>query len=445
MNTPTTNATATTRLYSQVDGERMIGESKRIDGAVPRTTGRVMAEVAEVDAGTPGRFVAFGARNFRLYFGGQVLSTIGTWSQTLAVTTLVLGLTGKSAQLGLTIALQFVPMLLLGAVAGVVADRIDNRRILLVTSLVQGLLAATYGVLAHTGHISVLTIDALTACFGIVLAFERPTMQAFVPQLVPDEHAHSAIAMANTVNGTARMAGPALAGFLVTHAGVTACFFVNAASFGIVFAALAVMRAREIRGRQMLDRTKGGIRAGVRYVAANRAVWVPIGVMLVIGTAAYNFLVTVPSIIEFTFHRGADAMGLVFGVSSVGTLLGAYVAARHLPTMRNVAGSLVVMAVALTSLGLAPSFPWFVASMVPMGMSSAYLQAMLVSTLQHASEPVMRGRVMALYQIAWQGTTPIGTPLMGLLAQLTSSRVPFVVAAVAAAACAVPLVVPFRR
>lgn len=390
----------------------------------------------------PGRLAAFGARNFRLYFAGQVLSTIGTWSQTLAITSLVLGITGKSAQLGLTIALQYVPMLMLGAVAGVVADRIDNRRILLVTSLLQGALAATYGVLAHTGHVSVLTIDVLTASFGIVGAFERPTMQTFVPQLVPHEHTHSAISMANTVNGTARMAGPALAGFLVKHAGVTVCFFVNAASFGIVFVALLLMRAAEIRPRELLTRAKGGIRAGVRYVASNRAVRRPIIVMLVIGTAAYNFLVTVPSIVQFTFDRGADAMGLVFGISSVGTLLGAYVAARHLPDERRIASALLVMGVALTSLGLAPTFAWFVVSMVPMGASSAYLQAMLVSSLQRESEPVMRGRVMSLYQIAWQGTTPVGTPLMGLVAQMTSSRVPFVLAAVAAVLCAAPLLAP---
>lgn len=388
---------------------------------------------------SPGRLAAFGARNFRLYFGGQVLSTVGTWSQTLAITALVLGLTGKSAQLGLTIALQYVPMLLLGAVAGVVADRVDNRRILLVTSLLQGALAATYGVLAHTGHVSVLTIDLLTASFGIVGAFERPTMQTFVPQLVPLDHTHSAISMANTVNGTARMAGPALAGFLVKHAGVTVCFFVNAASFGIVFLALLLMRPSEIRPRELLTRAKGGIRAGVRYVAANRAVRRPIIVMLVIGTAAYNFLVTVPAIVRLTFDRGADAMGLVFGISSVGTLLGAYLAARHVPEDRRIATSLVVMGAALTSLGLAPTYAWFVVSMVPMGASSAYLQAMLVSSLQRESEQVMRGRVMSLYQIAWQGTTPIGTPLMGLVAQLTSSRVPFVLAAVAAVLCAAPL------
>lgn len=385
------------------------------------------------------RFAAFDARNFRLYFGGQVLSTMGTWSQTLAVTSLVLGLTGKSAQLGLTVALQFVPMLLLGAVAGVVADRFDNRHILLVTSFAQGCLAASYGVLARTGHIDVLTIDLITVAFGVVGAFERPTMQTFVPQLVPTEHVHSAISMANTVNGTARMAGPALAGFLVKHAGVTVCFFVNAASFGMVFVALLAMRADEIRVREMLDRTKGGIRAGLRYVRGNRQVLRPILVMVVIGTVAYNFLVTVPSIVRFTFDRGADSMGLVFGVSSVGTLAGAYLAARHAPSPRRIAAALAVMAVALSSLGLAPFFGWFVVSMVPMGMSSAYLQAMLVSTLQREAAPVMRGRVMALYQIAWQGTTPIGTPVMGLVAQLTSARVPFILAAGAAVLCATAL------
>ncbi len=390
------------------------------------------------------RFAAFETRNFRLYFVGQVLSTVGTWSQTLAVTTLVFDLTGKSSQLGLTVALQFLPMLLLGAIAGVVADRYDNRRILMTTSFLQGCLAVTYGVLAYTGNVSILTIDLITVAFGSVSAFERTTMQAFAPQLVPSEHTQSAIAMANTVNGTARMAGPALAGFLVTQAGVAVCFFVNASSFGLLLVALALMRAREIRVRAMLTRAHGGIREGLRYVRATPSVRTPIVVMLVIGTISYNFLVTVPSVVEFTFERGADSMGLVFGVSSVGTLIGAYLAAGVAPSNARVAASLVVMCGALTSLGLAPTFAWFVVSMVPMGMASAYFQAMLVAMLLHESDAVVRGRVMSLYQIAWQGTTPIGTPLMGLVAQLTNARVPFVLAAVATGASAAVLARPKR-
>ena len=390
------------------------------------------------------RFAAFETRNFRLYFVGQVLSTVGTWSQTLAVTTLVFDLTGKSSQLGLTVALQFLPMLLLGAIAGVVADRYDNRRILMTTSFLQGCLAVTYGVLAYTGNESILTVDLITVAFGSVSAFERTTMQAFAPQLVPSEHTQSAIAMANTVNGTARMAGPALAGFLVTQAGVAVCFFVNASSFGLLLVALALMRAREIRVRAMLTRAHGGIREGLRYVRATPRVRTPIVVMLVIGTISYNFLVTVPSVVEFTFERGADSMGLVFGVSSVGTLIGAYLAAGVAPSNARVAASLVVMCGALTSLGLAPTFAWFVVSMVPMGMASAYFQAMLVAMLLHESDAVVRGRVMSLYQIAWQGTTPIGTPLMGLVAQLTNARVPFVLAAVATGASAGVLARPKR-
>jgi MFS family permease len=386
-----------------------------------------------------GRFVAFGSTNFRLYFGGQVLSTVGTWSQTLAITALVFELTGTSAQLGLTIALQFVPMLLLGPVAGLVADRFDNRRILILTSLAQGLLASTYGVLSATGHVSILTIDVITVGFGVVSVFERTAMQTFVPQLVPAPHVQSAVAMANTVNGTARMFGPALAGFLVTTAGVTVCFFVNAASFAVVLLALSLMRAHAIRPRELLQQAGGGITEGLRYVRRTPKVRTPILAMLVIGTSAYNFLVTVPAIVEFTFGRDAGAMGLVFGVSSLGTLLGAYLAAGTAPSLHRIAWCLAAMAAALVSLGAAPRFGWFVVSMVPMGAASAYFQAMLVAMLVHESEPVMRGRVMSLYQVAWQGTTPIGTPVMGVLAELASPRTPFLVAALAAASCAAVL------
>ena len=176
------------------------------------------------------RFAAFGNRNFRLYFVGQTISTIGSWTQSLAVIWLVLEITNRSDRLGLTTALQFLPMLLLGAPAGVLADKFDNRKLLLATSTASGLLATAFGVVVASGHVTIWWIYALTTMLGLVLAVERPAMQAILFQLVGPKLLPSAVATNSTINSVSRLIGPAIAGVLIATVGVESCFFINAAS-----------------------------------------------------------------------------------------------------------------------------------------------------------------------------------------------------------------------
>ena len=171
---------------------------------------------------TTHRFAAFGNRNFRLYFIGQTISSIGSWTQALAVTWLVLDITNRSDRLGIAMALQFLPMLLLGAPAGVLADRLDNRRLLLATSAVSGLLALTFGVVVANGHVTIWWIYALTLMLGVVLAVERPAMQAILYQLVGSELLPNAVAANSTINAVSRLIGPAVAGLLIATVGVGA-------------------------------------------------------------------------------------------------------------------------------------------------------------------------------------------------------------------------------
>lgn len=384
------------------------------------------------------RFAAFGNRNFRLHFVGQTISSVGSWTQTLAVTWLVLETTDRADRLGLVVALQFLPMLVLGAPAGALADRVDNRRLLLFTSAVSGLLAAAFGVVVATGHAGMGWIGALTLLLGLVLAVERPAMQAILYELVGPDLLPSAVAVNSTINSVSRLIGPALAGALIATVGVTVCFAVNAVSYLVVMAAIRAMRAVELVPRPLTGRTRGKVREGLAYVRSHADVRRPLLVMTVVGTVAYNFQTTFPSIVRFGFDRGAGSVGTALSVSAVGSIGGGiYIAGVRPHARRTLAITLTGLAAACTALGLAPTFWSFVAVSVVLGFASATFQSVNTVVLQQATEPSMQGRVMALHQMAWFGTTPIGALLVGWVIEVSSPRVPFVLGGLAALVCAV--------
>ncbi len=288
------------------------------------------------------RFAAFGARNFRRYFIGQIISSVGSWTQALAVTWLVLDLTDRSDQLGIVMALQFLPMLLLGAPAGVLADKIDNRRLLIATSTASGLVALGFGAMIASGHTSMWAIYMLTTMLGLLLAVERPAMQAILFQLVGPDLLPSAVAANSTINSMSRLVGPALAGALIAGFGVGICFAVNAASYLVVIGALAGLRRSELIDRPLLGRTKGKLREGFAYVRNQPDVRRPLVVMAVVGTMALNFQTTFPSMVRFEFDLGAGSIGTAMSVSAIGSILGgiyiAGVQARLTPHARHRAG-----------------------------------------------------------------------------------------------------------
>jgi MFS family permease len=390
------------------------------------------------------RLAAFDNRNFRHYFIGQTVSAIGTWSNSLAVTWLVLELTNRSDQLGVAVALQFLPMLLLGAPAGVLADRFDNRRLLIATSTTSGLIALSLGTVVATGHITIWWIYAFTFTFGLVLAVERPTMQAFVSQLVGPELLPRAVAANGTINGASRLVGPAIAGTLIANFGVTANFFVDAASYLVVIAVLATLRTDELIPRPLGGRAKRRLRDGFAYVRTNPAVAQPLIVMAVVGTIALNFQTTMPSMVHFGFDRGAGAVGTAMSVSAIGSIFGGvYIAGVSPEPRRTLAIVLAGFGVALVAVAIAPTFWSFVALTIPLGFAAASFQTLNTVVLQQATDPSMMGRVMGLHQMAWFGSTPIGALLMGWIIHVTSPRVPFALGALAAMVCA--LAIALRR
>lgn len=392
------------------------------------------------------RFAAFESWNFRSYFVGQIVSSSGTWMQTFAQVWLVLQITDSSGHLGVTVALQYIPLLLFGAHAGVLADRIDNRRLLIATSFVGGLLALGLGVITHTGNASTWVIDAFALAFGCVTALERPAMQAIVFQLVGAERLASAVGINGIINTAARLVGPSIAGLLIATAGIAACFFVNAASYLVVIGALLFLRKRDLVARPLRAKGAGGLREGLRYVRSNPDVSRPLVVMALVGTLAYNFQTTIPSMVKFGFGRGAGSVAAVMSISAIGSIAGGLViAGLRLDPRRSLAVSLIGLAIGLALFGAAPNYACFVVVCLPLGFVSSSFLTVNATVLQQATDPAMQGRVMSLHQIAWFGSTPIGALLMGALIEATSTRVPFFVGAASALVCSAVIMRPRRQ
>jgi MFS family permease len=390
------------------------------------------------------RFEALEVWNFRAYVVGQLVSSIGTWMQTLGLAWLVLELTDRTDQLGVVVALQFLPLLVLGALGGVLVDRVDNRRLLVATSVASGALALTLGLVVAADRASMPVICAVALGFGLVGAVERPAMQAVLFQLVGPERLTSAIAINGTINTSARLVGPAVAGLAIATVGTAACFFVNAASYLVVIVALRLLRPDQLLPRPPVERA-GRLRDGLRYVADHPEVRRPLVVMAVMGTFAYNFQISLPAMVRFGFDRGAGSTGALLSVSALGSIVGGLgvVGIRGRPR-HLLAGAVGAMGVTLALFALAPTYLVFLAVSVPMAMTSSSFLTIDTSLTQRATDASVQGRVMALHQIAWQGSTPIGAVITGWLIEATSPRAPFAVGSAAAFACAAAVAWPRR-
>jgi MFS family permease len=297
-----------------------------------------------------------------------------------------------------------------------------------------------------TGHVTIWWIYALTASLGLVLAVERPAMQAILFQLVGLEMRSSAVATNGTINSVSRLIGPAIAGALIATVGTATCFFVNSASYLVVIAALIGLRVSELVPRPLAGATKGKLREGLSYVRAHREVARPLLVMAVVGTIGFNFGTTIPSIVRFEFGGGAGAVGAAMSVSAIGSIFGGlYIAGVTPHPQRTLAVSLAGFAVTFFALAAAPVYWSFVLLSVALGFASASFQSVNSVILQQATEPAMLGRVMALQQMAWFGSTPIGALLMGWVIGISSARMPFVLGGLSAVVCAVAVALDARR
>jgi MFS family permease len=372
-------------------------------------------------------------RNFRLFFFGQLISQIGTWLTMIALTLLVLHRTHSGLAIGLLVACEFGPVLLLGAYGGLVADRSDKRRLLLTTQTLEMLQSFALGALAFM-HDAPLVAFYLTALAGgFMLAFDNPARRSFVVELVPDEEVQNAATLNSAVMTSARIFGPALGGFLVVTTGYAWAFTLDGISYLAVIAALWMMRTSELRRAPRAARAKGQIREGLRYIRNVPDLWVPMVMMTIVGTLTFNFSVVLPLFAERTLHGSDATFTLLYSVLSVGSLCGALATSyRRSISVRDVAATSIVFGVTMFALasvpGIASAFP--VALLV--GCASVGFMASSTAVVQVRAKPAMRGRVLALQAMVFIGSTPVGGPLLGAVCDRFGARAGLVIGAVAA-------------
>ena len=378
-------------------------------------------------------FASLRIRNFRLFFIAQVVSVTGTWMQSVAQMWLVLHLTGSGVALGITAALQFLPMLLFGTVGGLLADRMDKRRLLMLTQALAGLTALLLATLTLSGFVQLWMVYALALALGTVNVFDNPARQSFVTEMVGRESITNAVGLNSAVFTGARVIGPAIAGLLITFVGTGYCFLYNGLSYFPVVFALLLMRPSELNRAQPTARAKGQIREGIRYAWDRPELRFPLLLMLVVGLLAFNFSVLMPLMARYVFNSGAGTFGLLMSFMGIGSFAGALFSAnRKAPSHRllTVAGAL--LGVFLVGAAIAPTLWLELAVLIPMGVAMITFQATANSLLQLNSEPRFRGRVMALYVIVFIGSTPIGGPLVGWIAQQYGARVGLALGGIAA-------------
>ncbi|MGK5545567.1 MFS transporter [Streptomyces sp. URMC 127] len=368
-------------------------------------------------------FASLAVRNYRYFFFGQFVSNSGTWMQFVAQDWLVFHLTGSTFAVGVTTALQFLPVLLFGLFGGVAADRYSKRRILLATQGAMGLFAAALSVLTLTGAVTVAHVYVFAFLLGLMNVFANPAIQTFVPEMVGPERVANAVSLGAVNFQSARLLGPAVAGPLIVVIGSGWAFALNAVSYLAVIASLLAVRTCELRPTTPAPRQKGQVRAGLRHVREHPKLILPIVLVGFVCTFGFNFPTILSGFAYTVFDGGAKEFGFLTTAVGVGALAGALLSARRR------SGSAVVMVGTAAAFGVlemltaaAPGVWWFGVLMVLVGLLSVTFATTANALVQLNTDPSMRGRVMGLYMLVYTGGTPVGGPLVGWAVQHYGAR-----------------------
>ncbi|MEU2394317.1 MFS transporter [Streptomyces sp. NPDC007369] len=369
-------------------------------------------------------FASLRIRNYRLFATGQAVSNTGTWMQRIAQDWLVLSLTGSASAVGITIALQFLPMLVLGLYGGVLADRLPKRPLLVATQSLMGLTGVALAVLTLAGHVQVWHVYLAALLIGLITVVDNPARQTFVSEMVGPAQLANAVSLNSANFQSARLVGPAVAGVLITAVGSGWAFLLNGLSFAAPVAGLLLMRTAELQPVRPQPRAKGQLREGLRYVAGRPELVWPIVLVGFIGTFGFNFPIWLSAFVGDVFHEGAGTYGFLNTLLAAGSLAGALLAARRgTSRLRLLVAAAVLFSALEVVAAFAPGFWLFAALLVPIGMFGLTVNVTANASVQTATDPEMRGRVMALYMMVFTGGTPIGAPLVGWITDTYGPRI----------------------
>jgi MFS family permease len=367
-------------------------------------------------------FAALDTPNYRRYFAGQAVSLVGTWMQTVAQGWLVLELTGSGTALGMVAAAQFLPLLLLAPYGGLLADRMDKRRLLLLTQSALGLMALTLGLLTVTGLVELWMVVLLALGLGVCTAVDTPARQAFAQEMVGPSRVRNAVTLNSILVNSARAVGPAVAGLLIATTGTGVCFLINAVSYVAVLAALLSMDVGALEPSPKAERARGQVREGIAYVSRTPDLLVPLIMLALVGTLTYEFSVVLPLLAQ-AFGGGAGTYGLLTSAMGAGAIVGGLIVAGRGDTgLRPLTAAATTFGLAVLVTAAAPNAPLAAGALVMVGATSIAFLTTGNTTLQLAADPRFRGRVMALWAVAFLGSTPLGAPIIGAVSEHISPR-----------------------
>ncbi|WP_347359779.1 MFS transporter [Streptomyces sp. 150FB] len=401
--------------------------SEVVPEAIPEDTTRNGIDKSDKTETTGGgMFASLKIRNYRLFATGAVVSNIGTWMSRVTQDWLVLSLTHSSAAVGITTALQFLPMLLFGLYGGVIADRYPKRQILLISQSLMGMCGLALAVLTLSGHVEVWHVYLIAFLLGMVTVVDNPTRQSFVSEIVGRDQLRNAVSLNSANFQTARLVGPAVAGVLITSVGSGWAFLLNGLSFLAPLTGLLMVRVSDLHKGVLVPRAKGQLREGLRYVRGKPELIGPIVLVGFIGTFGFNFPIWLTAFANGVFHGGAGMYAFFNILMAAGSLAGALLAARRRSTR------LRLLLVAAMGFGLlevlvsfAPSVWLFSLLLLPIGVLGMTTNISANTSVQMGAEPAMRGRVMSLYMMVFVGGTPVGGPLLGWVTDTFGARIGF--------------------
>jgi MFS family permease len=391
-------------------------------------------------------FAAMAIPNYRHYISGQAVSLVGTWMQTVAQSWLVLELTGSATDVGFAVALQTLPVLFLGPYGGVIADRVDRRLLMIALQSMMGVLALVLGLLTVTHTVTIWDVYILAVLLGLNNCFENPARQSFILEIVGPKDLRNAVTLNSVLVNVARAVGPAIAGLIIAAGGIGICFLLNAVSFIAVVWSLSTLDTSKLMPVVQVARSPGQLREGLRYVRRTPALAVPLLMMGLVGCLAYEFQVTLPVVARDTFHGGAQAYGFLTAAMGAGAVIGGlYVAGRGKTGSRAMIAAAGSFGAVLAIATVAPYLWLELVAMAFVGAASVGFMSKGNSTLQLGADPTMRGRVMALWAVAFMGTTPIGGPIAGWVSSEFGGRAGLGLAAVTCAVAALGGLAMLRR